>query len=1196
MGRQGQIRGFRKRRRNQGDVGVACSDKSLVIMHLNANGLSEESVYDISSAADSKDVNVICVTETHFRKEQNIVHHEIPGYNVFEARRSDISEDKGGGGLAVYCRDNGPLYKLHSPSIRNPRCAFVNNERLWVLCETQAYKTAICCIYMGFNQEDGRHEEWNQLIYATISEEQNDLRRRGFRVCVVGDLNGHIGSAPGVGIVGNKPSVNVNGQMILDFERNYDFSILNRACSGLWTRQANNHSTILDYALLSKEHSSSFLSMHVDDLGQYGGDSDHHPFFVVLKEATVVKRFFSQLKVEKPRWDIKEDQDWSEFTAALSARASSLDNSSIKSLSRSMTAAIHGAMFSAIGIKKAKPPRTTKLPRALVKELRYKKQLGHEFKILLCQHERDKASVPGTLPSQTLVLAEAVFEEQRDKVRLMLKERNRVIRRVNIEKCSGGTPSAQRHFWSFVNNKVKKKSTISCVQNEASGSVKYNPDDILLEAELYLKTLFYGEFERIVPNPQSVGDCHNYSCFHEETPAPRCSSDNPSSGDHHYVKPSPPKLFSSDQSKSPASDPAGYLDDAFSFKEVQVAVKALKNNKARGWDDIPNECWKNAPSSVIEQLVVLFNMMKDQCELPEKFNHGSITLVHKKGPVELLSNYRPLTVNISLYGIYSRVLNNRLSDVTELHDLLGEVQSGFRKDRSAADNIFVLNTILEKAKECGQQVHKSFVDIKKAYDSVSRDILWAKLERLGFGPAFISCLRTIYSDDSITTSIGGRKTREIFLSRGVRQGCSLSPLLFALYISELGHDLCQSGEGFVIGDVNICALFFADDIVLLSPKAQGLKILLEITRKHFKLLKLSFSKNKTQVISESVTDFIIGGDTDEEVFTLEKVLEYKYLGLETHRSLFKTIVEKQRKCILRARQFKGACLNIAYRGPDVSFLASCLWLNVALPSILYACDSIPFSDCHITTLNRIQSQLVKCLLGVPVTSPNFVAQVEMGFPHFAQSLWSLQLKAYLRWRDLPYDRWPKKAMMEHLSGRWRSDYFTYISKIKETVSLPVIFSRVDIKQRLDAFFIDKLNSDIVTAKLPAYKPVSEIARNPFISEDEYSALAVGMKVNRCRVNPTQGQDRSRLCPFCPGKFASEFHVTWICPRLSSLRHRVGITSFKNVLSLESAQEETDTYWAYINGLDSSLKCIPNVQFEQRISNLSAVRSAWLAMV
>ena len=96
------------------------------------------------------------------------------------------------------------------------------------------------------------------------------------------------------------------------------------------------------------------------------------------------------------------------------------------------------------------------------------------------------------------------------------------------------------------------------------------------------------------------------------------------------------------------------------------------------------------------------------------------------------------------------------------------------------------------------------------------------------------------------------------------------------------------------------------------------------------------------MISDSSTDFNIYGDTDEEFFTLEKVLEYKYLGLETHRSLFKTIVEKQRKAILKAKQFKGACLNIANRGPDVSFLASCLWLNVALPTILYACDSIPF--------------------------------------------------------------------------------------------------------------------------------------------------------------------------------------------------------------------------------------------------------------
>ena len=1196
MGRKTSTKNFRKRKRQSDNVGVACSDSELIIMHLNANGLSEESIFDIATAADSKSVNIVCVTETHLRREQNIVHHEIPGFNVFETRRSDVSEDKGGGGIAIYCRNDGPLFKLHSPAINNPLCAFVNNERLWVLCETKSYKTAVCCIYMGCNNADDRHEVWNQLIYATVSEEQNDLRRRGFRVCIVGDLNGHIGSAPGVGIVGNKPQINMNGQMILDFEAQNEYSILNRVSSGLWTRQANHHSTILDYALLSKEHYSSFKSMHIDDQGQYGGDSDHHPFFVVLKECTVVKRHFSQLMVPKPRWDISENQDWTQYSKVLGSRSGKIDTSTIDSLSRSMSAVIHSTMHDTIGIKKIKRGRASKLPRAILGELRYKKQLGHEFKILLCQHERDKVSVPGTPPSQVLVLAKELFENQREKVKLLLRERNKRIRRVNIEKCSGGTPAAQRHFWSFVTNKVKKNSAITCVQNEVSGSVKYNPDDIMLETEVFLKNLFKGQFEQIEIDPPKVNVFHNYSSSLEETPAPRNSQENLSSSDHSYSQTSSPRLSSSDQSKSPETDPAGFLDDSFSMQEVQMAIKSLHNNKARGWDNIPNECWKNAPPVIIEHLLLLFNMMKDQVQLPDKFNHGSITLIHKKGPVELLSNYRPLTINISMYGIYSRVLNNRLNTVTEIHNLLGEVQSGFRKGRCAADNIFVLNTILEKAKENGQQVHKGFVDITKAYDTISRDILWTKLENLGFGQAFISCLKTIYKDDCITTSVGGRQSRQIFLSSGVRQGCSLSPLLFALYVSDLGHELCKSGEGFDIEDVNIPALFFADDIVLLSSSAQGLKRLLEITRRHFQILKLSFSRKKSQVISESTTDFTINGDNEEEVFTLEKVLEYKYLGLETHRSLFKTIVEKQKKCILKAKQFKGACLNIAFRGPDVSFLASCLWLNVALPTILYACDSIPFSDTNIVAINRIQSQLAKCLLGVPISSPNFIAQTELGFPHFSQSLWSLQLNSYLRWRDLPPDRWPKKALMEHLSGRWRSKYFEYIAGIKEAIAMPIIYSRSDIKKSLDDFFIGKLNEEIVKAKLPGFRPVSSISRNPFISEGQSSALAVGMKVNNCRENPTQGIDKSQLCPFCPGKLASEFHVAWICPRLSAIRHNVGITPFKNVLSLDNLTGESDSYFTYINGFDSKLKLITFAQFEQRVDSLSAVRSSWISLI
>ena len=91
---------------------------------------------------------------------------------------------------------------------------------------------------------------------------------------------------------------------------------------------------------------------------------------------------------------------------------------------------------------------------------------------------------------------------------------------------------------------------------------------------------------------------------------------------------------------------------------------------------------------------------------------------------EILGNYRPITVLIYLAGLYSKVLNDRLIEVTEMHMLLGEIQQGFCNGRCGAENNFDLDTILWKARGSKKPVHMSFIDIAKAYDTVKRDILW----------------------------------------------------------------------------------------------------------------------------------------------------------------------------------------------------------------------------------------------------------------------------------------------------------------------------------------------------------------------------------------------------------------------------------------------------------------------------------------
>ena len=155
------------------------------------------------------------------------------------------------------------------------------------------------------------------------------------------------------------------------------------------------------------------------------------------------------------------------------------------------------------------------------------------------------------------------------------------------------------------------------------------------------------------------------------------------------------------------------MDRDFAVLEVKKAVNLMENCKAVGLDQIPNEFLKNVGDDFLALLTTLYNKIKNYGVFPKGWKVGRICLIHKRGEREKLGNYRPLTVIVSLSGLYSRVLNERLVNVIEQHLLLGEIQNGFRRDRRGADNTFILNSILWKAKSKKQKVHLGFVDITK---------------------------------------------------------------------------------------------------------------------------------------------------------------------------------------------------------------------------------------------------------------------------------------------------------------------------------------------------------------------------------------------------------------------------------------------------------------------------------------------------
>ena len=145
---------------------------------LNVNGLSESSLANVGDVVRTQKSDVVFLLETKRRVEETAIDISVPGYYVFESRRSNNAGDREGGGIAVYTKlGDGIIFKQHKPDI-----PFVNSERMWITVESQSSKTAICGLYLGCQYSDDRHGTWNEAIYETIQSEALTLRSKGYRV------------------------------------------------------------------------------------------------------------------------------------------------------------------------------------------------------------------------------------------------------------------------------------------------------------------------------------------------------------------------------------------------------------------------------------------------------------------------------------------------------------------------------------------------------------------------------------------------------------------------------------------------------------------------------------------------------------------------------------------------------------------------------------------------------------------------------------------------------------------------------------------------------------------------------------------------------------------------------------------------------------------------------------------------------
>ena len=213
------------------------------------------------------------------------------------------------------------------------------------------------------------------------------------------------------------------------------------------------------------------------------------------------------------------------------------------------------------------------------------------------------------------------------------------------------------------------------------------------------------------------------------------------------------------------------------------------------------------------------------------------------------SNYRAIAIS----SLIMKLLDYTIVELYPLLINTSEFQFGFKSKCSTTLCSWAVVETVNYFTSRGGTVYSCFLDLRKAFDLVILSKLFNKLKNK-LPPIFIRLIITSYKKQKCLVRWNNLDSDMFTTSNGVRQGASISPILFALYIDNLFLELKNSGLGCHIDNVFIAVFGYADDICLLSPSRQGLQDMVNICQKYFEEHGIEIScdrdekKSKTKCI------------------------------------------------------------------------------------------------------------------------------------------------------------------------------------------------------------------------------------------------------------------------------------------------------------------------------------------------------------
>lgn len=219
---------------------------------------------------------------------------------------------------------------------------------------------------------------------------------------------------------------------------------------------------------------------------------------------------------------------------------------------------------------------------------------------------------------------------------------------------------------------------------------------------------------------------------------------------------------------------------------VRKIINNLKPYAAAGSDRITPRIIKENCDKLLTPITYLTNLSMNTGIFPTLYKEAIIRPIYKGGNEEDINNYRPVSLISNISKIIEKAIKNQLIEYLEDNKYFVESQTGFRKNMGTEDAINKLHIELTTNLDNGKKCIVVFQDLSKAFDLVDHKKLVTIIKEAGCGGKVLEWFQSYLDDRKQKVRIGETESENLKLKNGTPQGSALSPILFIIYMNELG--------------------------------------------------------------------------------------------------------------------------------------------------------------------------------------------------------------------------------------------------------------------------------------------------------------------------------------------------------------------------------------------------------------------------